>query len=223
MSRYGRGDRGETVSRNSMTAQRPTAEPQRNMMQAEIRNEIGQTGSISSTIRSGNMNTANAASISMSGMQQSREMMQPSTVSRSSMQEQRVSRGAMENTALGQNSTGGRQGGLMRASIRNEVHQTGAISSTIGGGDNNIANAASLSMTGTSNIHKVRNSISGTGDISSRIVDGSNNRANAASITMGENAVGGRVINDVSNTGAISSLIKDGSNNQANAASISIN
>lgn len=223
MSRGNHGDRSRFTAQSRLGGQQVASEGQVRMMQSGIRNEIGQTGSISSTITGGNMNTAHSASIAMSGVQQRQEMMQPSAMqAQSAMQEGRHSRGQRD-AAIGQMATPSERGGMMQSSIRNEVRQTGNISSTITGGDNNIANAASLSMTGTRNVQEVRNTISGTGDIVSRISSGSNNRANAASLTLGETSVGGRVVNDVRNTGAISSTIEAGSNNQANAASISIN
>lgn len=196
----------------------------RAVQKSDISNTIQQTGAISSTVTGGNFNRANAASLSMTSVTRNQPTATSEQVAGSSMGQGRrggVASGSGEAALGGQQ--GGQQKGMMSTAIRNEVQQTGAISSTISGGDNNRANAASLAMTGTTIGGGVRNSIIGSGDVSARISGGSDNRANAGSVALGQTSVSGRVVNDVRNTGAISSTIENGSNNMANAASISIN
>ena len=116
------------------------------------------------------------------------------------------------------------QGSLVKANITNEIKKTGDITSTISGGDNNQANAASIAVNGNADIKgSITNRVDKTGDITAMIKDGDNNQANAASIAVNGAVVDGQVINDVEKTGDITSMIEDGDNNQANAASVSLN
>lgn len=191
------------------------------VQKSDISNTIQQTGAISSTVTGGNLNNANAASLSMSSVTRTPTTTASEQVTGTSMRQGRGQSAPTGETALGRQ--GGHKNGMMSTAIRNEVQQTGAISSAISGGDNNSANAASLAMKGTTLGGGVRNSIVGSGDISAKISGGSDNRANAGSVALGQTSIGGNVVNDVRNTGAISSTIEEGSNNMANAASISIN
>jgi hypothetical protein len=116
------------------------------------------------------------------------------------------------------------QGSLVKANITNEIKKTGDITSTISGGDDNQANAASIAVNGQADIKgSITNRVDKTGDITAMIKDGDGNQANAASIAVNGAVVDGQVINDVEKTGDITSMIEDGDNNQANAASISLN
>lgn len=209
------GDAGQQV-------QNPGQGQGRAVQKSDISNTIQQTGAISSTVTGGNLNSANAASLSMTSVTRNPIATSSEQVAGSSMGQGRRGAAATGETALGR-QPGAQRNGLMSTAIRNEVQQTGAISSAISGGDNNSANAASIAMKGTTLGGGVRNAIVGTGDISAKISDGNDNRANAGSVALGETTVGGHVVNDVRNTGAISSTIEQGSNNMANAASISIN
>lgn len=211
-----------TATQETGTAQQVQHPRQGQAVQkSDISNTIQQTGAISSTVTGGNLNNANAASLSMSSVTRTPTTTASEQAAGSSMRQGRGQSTPSGETALGRQ--GGQKNGMMSTAIRNEVQQTGAISSTISGGDNNSANAASLAMKGTTLGGGVRNSIVGSGDISAKISGGSDNRANAGSVALGQTSIGGNVVNDVRNTGAISSTIEEGSNNMANAASISIN
>ena len=62
----------------------------------------------------------------------------------------------------------------------NRVNTTGNISSTIKNGNNNQANAASISMGGSMAVKgRVVNEVENTGNISSSVEGGNNNQANA--------------------------------------------
>lgn len=191
------------------------------VQKSDISNTVQQTGAISSTVTGGTLNNANAASLSMSSVTRNPTTTASEQVTGSSTRQGRGQSAPTGETALGRQ--GGQKNGMMSTAIRNEVQRTGAISSSISGGDNNSANAASLAMKGTTLGGGVRNSIVGSGDVSAKISGGSDNRANAGSVALGQTSIGGNVVNDVRNTGAISSTIEEGSNNMANAASISIN
>jgi hypothetical protein len=216
---------GTTAAVGTATQETGTAQQVQNQGQAvqksDISNTVQQTGAISSTVTGGNLNNANAASLSMTSVTRTPTPTASEQVTGTSMRQGRGQSAPTGETALGRQ--GGHKNGMMSTAIRNEVQQTGAISSTISGGDNNSANAASLAMKGTTLGGGVRNSIVGSGDISAKISGGSDNRANAGSVALGQTSIGGNVVNDVRNTGAISSTIEEGSNNMANAASISIN
>ena len=116
------------------------------------------------------------------------------------------------------------QGSLVKANITNEIKKTGDITSTISGGDDNQANAASIAVNGQADIKgSITNRVDKTGDITAMIKDGDGNQANAASIAVNGAVVDGQVINDVEKTGDITSMIEDGDNNQPTAASVSLN
>ncbi|HHB75800.1 MAG TPA: hypothetical protein ENK84_04580 [Desulfobulbus sp.] len=113
---------------------------------------------------------------------------------------------------------------LVTADIHNKIKRAGDITSTVKKGRNNQANAASIVVTGRSNVSgKLMNTVNTNGDLTAIVRGGRNNLANAGSISINGAVSSGKVINEVKNTGDITSAVSKGRNNQANAASVAIN
>ncbi len=113
---------------------------------------------------------------------------------------------------------------LVSANIHNRIDQAGDITSIVTSGDNNQANAASIAITGNSQVSgKVVNRINTAGNITATVEDGSGNLANAGTVSMRGAVSSGKVMNRVRETGDITSMVSGGDNNQANAASIAVN
>lgn len=113
---------------------------------------------------------------------------------------------------------------LVTADIQNTIKKAGDITSTVSDGKNNQANAASVVITGKSNVSgSLMNKVDTTGDLTAIVEGGRNNIANAGTISVKGAVSAGSVMNKVKDTGDITSIVSDGRNNQANSASIAIN